>query len=37
MPQDRITPSNTGLSPRAAPLAGERSAGLYGITMERAR
>ena len=37
MPQDRVSLSDTALSPRAAPLAGGRSAGLDAITMERAR
>ncbi len=37
MPQDRVSLSDTALSPRTAPLAGERSARLYAITMERAR
>ncbi len=37
MLQDRVSLSDTALSPRAAPLAGGRSAELDPITMERAR
>ncbi len=36
MPQDRVSLSDTALSPHAAPLVGGRSAGLDAITLERA-